>query len=86
MDKALISLKPLPSQAFLHGDRQQFSLLTLIRLFCALQACQCGKSAQHKISLAAGCIPGSASTLRDDARVASLTTISRLLSSVSKEK
>lgn len=86
MDKALISLEPLPSQAFLHGDGQQFSLLTLIRLFCALQACQCGKSAQNKISLAADCSPGSASALRRDASVASLTSISRLPSSVSKEK
>lgn len=53
-------------------------------------ACQCGKSAWNKTSLAACCSPGSTSTLRDNVRAASQTTTShqyfQVLSCVSKEK
>lgn len=42
IEKAHISLKPLPSQELLHGDGQQFSLVAVIPLFCALQPTSVG--------------------------------------------
>ena len=79
IEKVHISLKPLPSQAFLHGDRQQFSLVTVTWWFCALQHVSVGNLPRIRPAwqpAAARCSPGSASARWDDARAVSQTVVS----------
>lgn len=74
MEKAINSLKPLPSHAFL-----RFSLFAVTRLFCALQHVSVGNVPGIR---AACCSPGSTSALQGDPRLVFLTSIS----CISKEK